>query len=102
MRVYTIWFKLPRKKWHITRSCIKKFSIILSATHTKLQNEDIPIILGNKSVMLNTDIAASNILLLLSKLIVTRSGSCAISVRRYGTILSNATTGVNKCNPISI
>ena len=22
MRVYTIWFKLPRKEWHITRSCV--------------------------------------------------------------------------------
>ena len=66
------------------------------------KNEDIPIILGNKSVMLNTDIAASNILLLLSKLIVTKTRSCAIPVRRYSTILSNVTTGVNKCNPTSI
>ena len=45
----------------------KKFSIILSTTRTKLQNVDIPIILGNKSVMLNTDIVASDIPLFLSR-----------------------------------
>lgn len=81
---------------------MKRKKVQYHPVNNKLQNVSIPIILGNKSVMLNTDIAASNIHLLLSKLIVTRSGSCAIPVRRYGTILSNATTGVNKCNPISI
>ena len=45
----------------------KKFSIILSSTRTKLQNVDIPIILGNKSVMLNTGIVASDIPLFLSR-----------------------------------
>ena len=45
----------------------KKFSIILSTTRTKLQNVDIPIILGNKSVMLNTGIIASDIPLFLSR-----------------------------------
>ena len=45
----------------------KKFSIILSTTRTKLQNVDIPIILGNKSVMLNTGIVASDIPLFLSR-----------------------------------
>lgn len=45
----------------------KKFSIILSTTRTKSQNVDIPIILGNKSVMLNTGIVASDIPLFLSR-----------------------------------
>ena len=95
--------------------------------NNKLQNVSIPIILGNKSVMLNTGIVASDIPLLISRksmkkadmtldfknynvmisgesiqLMVTKSGSCAIPVCWYSTILNNVTTGLNKRNPVNI
>ena len=89
--------------------------------NSALQNVDIPIRLRNKSVMLNTHVVASDIPLLLSRvsikkadmtldfknnnamifgkliqLIVTKSGHCAIHVRRYSPILNNVTKGVKK------
>ena len=84
----------------------QKVQYHLATTHTELQNVDITIILGNKSVMLNTGIVARNIPLLSSRksmekadmtldfknhnvkisgkstqLIITKSGSCAIPNR---------------------
>ena len=86
-----------------------------------LQNVDIPISLGSYNVMLNTDIVASDIPLLLSRksmkkakmtldfkndhaiifdqsiqLPVTKSGHYAIPINpSYKTILNNVTSGVN-------
>ena len=85
-----------------------------------LQNVDIPISLGGRNIMLNTDIIASDIPLLLSRksmkkanmtlnfknnhavifdqpiqLIVTKSGHYAIPINPYKTILTNVTSGVN-------
>ena len=82
-----------------------------------LPNVDKPIILGNKSLMVNTDVVTSDIPLLLSKkldmtldfkndnalvfdesiqLIVTKSGHYARPITRYKTILNNVVIGVNK------
>ena len=85
-----------------------------------LQNVDIPISLGSRNLMLNTDIVASDIPLLLSRksmkkanmtldfkndhavifdqsiqLIVTKWGHYAIPIKPYKTILNNVTSGVN-------
>ena len=85
-----------------------------------LQNVDIPISLGSRNVVLNTDIVASDISLLLSRksmkkanmtidfkndhtvifnqsiqLPVTKSGHYAIPINPYKTIPNNVTSGVN-------
>ena len=85
-----------------------------------LQNVDMPISLGSYNVMLNTDIVASDIPLLLSRksmkkanmtldsknghavifdqsiqLLVTKSGHYAIPINPCKTILNNVTSGVN-------
>ena len=85
-----------------------------------LQNVDIPISLGSRNVVLNTDIVASDISLLLSRksmkkanmtidfkndhtvifnqsiqLLVTKSGHYAIPINPYKTIPNNVTSGVN-------
>ena len=85
-----------------------------------LQNVDIPISLGSRNLMLNTDIVASDIPLLLSRksmkkanmtldfkndhavifdqsiqLIVTKSGQYPILINPYIATLNNVTSGVN-------
>ena len=85
-----------------------------------LQNVGIPISSGSENVMLNTNIVASDITLLLSKksmkkanmildfkndhavifdqsinLLVTKSGHYALSINPYKTILNNVTSRVN-------
>ena len=87
---------------------------------TAIENVDIPIVLGKQDVMLNTDIVASDIPLLLSrksmkktdmtfdfkndnaiifgesvKLITTKSGHYTIPISPYKTVLNNLTTGIN-------
>ena len=88
---------------------------------TAIENVDIPIVLGKEHVMLNTDIVASDIPLLLSqksmkkadmtlhfkndnailfresvKLITTKSGHYTIPISPYKTVPNNLTTGINK------
>ena len=85
-----------------------------------LQNVDIPISMGSRNVMLNTDVVASDIPLLLSRksmkkanmtldfkndhavifdqsiqLIVTKSGQYPFPINPYIAILNNVTSGVN-------
>ena len=85
-----------------------------------LKNVDIPILLGNQEVMLNTDIVPNDIPLLLSRksmkkadmtldfkndcavifgnqvqLITTQSGHYAIPICPHNTILNNVTSGAN-------
>ena len=85
-----------------------------------LQNVNVTISLGSRNVMLNTDIVANDIPLLLSRkstknanmtldfkndhaiifdqsiqLLVTKSGHYVIPINPYKTILNNVTSGVN-------
>ena len=95
---------------------------------TAIENVDIPIVLGKQHVMLNTDIGASDIPLLLSrksmkkanmtldfkndnaivfgesvKVVTTKSGRYAILLSPYKTVLNNLTTGRNtNITPITI
>ena len=85
-----------------------------------MENVDLPTVLGSKHVMLNTDIVASDIPLLLSRksvkrtvmtidfkndeavpsgkqiqLMNTKSGHYMLPICHYNTILNNITTGTN-------
>ena len=85
------------------------------------ENVDIPIVLGKQHLMLNTDIVASDILILLSrksmkkadttlafkndnaivfgesvKLITTKSGHYTIPIPTYKTVLNNIKTGISQ------
>ena len=87
---------------------------------TAIENVDIALVLGKQHVMLNADIVASDIPLLLLrksmkkadvtfdfknvnaivfgetvKLITTKSGHCAIPITPYRTVLNNLTTRIN-------
>ena len=85
-----------------------------------MENVDLPTVMGSKHVMLNTDIVASDIPLLLSRksvkrtvmtidfkndeavpsgkqiqLMNTKSGHYMLPICHYNTILNNITTGTN-------